>query len=73
MNYRQKFGPNFLYSLWNRILHFQLTSLRINILLQDAFMYTAGLSGILGLGMASPNPAFTTMVTTFGLAGIVGK
>lgn len=26
-----------------------------------------------GLGMASPNSAFTTMVTTFGLAGIVGK
>jgi len=23
--------------------------------------------------MASPNSAFTTMVTTFGLAGIVGK
>ncbi len=35
-------------------------------------MYTAGLSGVLGLGMASPNAAFTTMVTTFGLAGIVG-
>jgi len=26
-----------------------------------------------GLGMASPNSAFTTMVTTFGLSGIVGK
>ncbi|KAK2193652.1 hypothetical protein NP493_9g04024 [Ridgeia piscesae] len=40
--------------------------------LTDAFMYTTGLSGILGLGMASPNPAFAQMVTTFGLAGIVG-
>jgi len=28
---------------------------------------------ISALGMASPNSAFTTMVTTFGLAGIVGK
>lgn len=40
--------------------------------LNDAFLYTAGLSSILGLGAASPNGAFTTMVTTFGLAGIVG-
>ena len=28
---------------------------------------------VLGLGLASPNPAFTQMVTTFGLAGIVGR
>lgn len=27
---------------------------------------------MLGLGIVSPNPAFTTMMTTFGLAGIVG-
>ncbi|ESN99542.1 hypothetical protein HELRODRAFT_113658 [Helobdella robusta] len=40
--------------------------------LKESFMYTAGLGGILGLGCVSPNPAFTTMVTTFGLAGIVG-
>ncbi|XP_049800840.1 NAD(P) transhydrogenase, mitochondrial-like [Schistocerca nitens] len=39
---------------------------------KDAAMYTGGLSGIMGLGMISPNPAFTTMMTTFGLAGIVG-
>lgn len=26
-----------------------------------------------GLGMASPNSAFTSMVNVFGLAGIVGK
>jgi hypothetical protein len=25
-----------------------------------------------GLGMVSPNPTFTSMVTVFGLAGIVG-
>jgi len=40
--------------------------------LKDAFMYTAGLSGALGLGMLSPTPAFAGMVTTFGLAGLVG-
>uniref|UniRef100_A0A8C9VTF5 proton-translocating NAD(P)(+) transhydrogenase n=1 Tax=Scleropages formosus TaxID=113540 RepID=A0A8C9VTF5_SCLFO len=38
----------------------------------SACIYTAGLSGVLGLGMISPNSAFTQMVTTFGLAGIVG-
>ena len=27
---------------------------------------------MLGLGMVSPNPAFTSMVNVFGLAGIVG-
>ena len=27
----------------------------------------------LGLGLVSPSPAFATMVTTFGLSGIVGK
>jgi len=31
------------------------------------------LDAFLGLGMVSPNSAFTTMVTTFGLSGIVGK
>ncbi|KAM4678340.1 NAD(P) transhydrogenase, mitochondrial-like [Discoglossus pictus] len=38
----------------------------------SASVYTAGLSGVLGMGIASPNAAFTQMVTTFGLAGIVG-
>ena len=38
-----------------------------------ALKYTAGLGTTLALGMASPDAAFTTMVTTFGLAGIVGK
>ncbi|XP_046948808.1 NAD(P) transhydrogenase, mitochondrial [Lynx rufus] len=37
-----------------------------------ASAYTAGLTGILGLGLAAPNLAFSQMVTTFGLAGIVG-
>ncbi|XP_069483339.1 NAD(P) transhydrogenase, mitochondrial [Ambystoma mexicanum] len=37
-----------------------------------ASAYTAGLSTLLGLGIASPHSAFTQMVTTFGLAGIVG-
>lgn len=43
-----------------------------NLTLKDSLMYTAGLGSALGLGMASPNPAFTSMVTVFGLAGIVG-
>ncbi|KAB0398408.1 hypothetical protein E2I00_001616, partial [Balaenoptera physalus] len=38
----------------------------------SASAYTAGLTGILGLGIAAPNLAFSQMVTTFGLAGIVG-
>ncbi|KAB1280772.1 NAD transhydrogenase; mitochondrial [Camelus dromedarius] len=38
----------------------------------SASVYTAGLTGMLGLGLASPNLAFSQMVTTFGLAGIVG-
>lgn len=41
--------------------------------LKTALNYTGGLGTMMALGTASPNPAFTTMVTTFGLAGIVGK
>lgn len=33
---------------------------------------TAGFGGLVGLGCASPSPEFVTMVTTFGLASIVG-
>ncbi|CAG0906128.1 unnamed protein product [Cyprideis torosa] len=40
--------------------------------MKEVLVYTGGLAGILGLGMGSPNAAFTTMMTTFGLAGIVG-
>ncbi|GFS41373.1 NAD(P) transhydrogenase, mitochondrial [Nephila pilipes] len=43
-----------------------------NVTLKDSLLYTSGLSTLLGLGMVSPNPAFTTMMTTFGLSGIVG-
>ncbi|KAF1547378.1 NAD(P) transhydrogenase, mitochondrial, partial [Eudyptula minor] len=38
----------------------------------SASVYTAGLAGMLGLGIVAPNTTFTQMVTTFGLAGIVG-
>ncbi|XP_040195055.1 NAD(P) transhydrogenase, mitochondrial [Rana temporaria] len=38
----------------------------------NATGYTAGLATLLSLGIASPHSAFTQMVTTFGLAGLVG-
>ncbi|KAG5272045.1 hypothetical protein AALO_G00161050 [Alosa alosa] len=34
--------------------------------------YSGGLGTLLGLGLCAPNAAFTQIVTTFGLAGIVG-
>ncbi|XP_023664308.2 NAD(P) transhydrogenase, mitochondrial [Paramormyrops kingsleyae] len=37
-----------------------------------AGIYTGGLATLLGLGLSAPNAAFPQMVTTFGLAGIVG-
>ncbi|XP_069105795.1 NAD(P) transhydrogenase, mitochondrial-like [Argopecten irradians] len=40
--------------------------------MRESIAYTAGLTGAVGLGTLSPNPAFTTMFTTFSLAGIVG-
>lgn len=43
-----------------------------NEVLKASVTYTAGLSGMLALGYASPGPEFTTMMTTLGLAGIVG-
>ncbi|XP_074656961.1 NAD(P) transhydrogenase, mitochondrial-like [Tubulanus polymorphus] len=39
---------------------------------KDSMYYTAGMGTVLGLGMVSPNAAFTTMVSIFGLSGIVG-
>lgn len=36
------------------------------------YFLSLGLTGMLGLGLAAPNLAFSQMVTTFGLAGIVG-
>lgn len=41
--------------------------------MQDAVMYSAGLGSVVGIGCISPSPVFMSMVTTFGLAGIVGK
>uniref|UniRef100_A0A8D3BIM4 NAD(P) transhydrogenase, mitochondrial n=1 Tax=Scophthalmus maximus TaxID=52904 RepID=A0A8D3BIM4_SCOMX len=43
-----------------------------NRTMTSAGAYTAGLSTCLALGVISPNAAFTQMVTTFGLAGLVG-
>ncbi|KAM6943038.1 NAD(P) transhydrogenase, mitochondrial [Xenentodon cancila] len=43
-----------------------------NRTMTSAGVYTAGVSTCLALGIVSPNAAFTQMVTTFGLAGIVG-
>lgn len=40
--------------------------------LENSAYYTVGLGGLLALGYASPGPAFTTMMTTLGLSGIVG-
>ncbi|KAI2651422.1 NAD(P) transhydrogenase, mitochondrial [Labeo rohita] len=40
--------------------------------LTTAGAYTGGLATAMGLGLCAPNAAFTQMVTTFGLAGIVG-
>lgn len=44
-----------------------------NDTLKSSLTYTAGMGSLIALGCASPNPAFTSMVTTFGLANIVGK
>lgn len=43
-----------------------------NETLKSSILYSTGLGGLMALGWASPSPAFTSMVTTFGLAGIVG-
>ncbi|XP_063066181.1 NAD(P) transhydrogenase, mitochondrial isoform X1 [Engraulis encrasicolus] len=40
--------------------------------LTTAGVYSGGFGTLLGLGLCAPNAAFTQMVTTFGLAGIVG-
>jgi len=40
--------------------------------MQDSLKYTAGLTGLIGLGVASPSPLFTSMITTLSLSGIVG-
>ncbi|XP_046968369.1 NAD(P) transhydrogenase, mitochondrial-like [Vanessa cardui] len=43
-----------------------------NETLKDTFLYSTGLASLIGLGMVSPNPAFTTMTTTLALSGVVG-
>ncbi|XP_061409393.1 LOW QUALITY PROTEIN: NAD(P) transhydrogenase, mitochondrial [Lethenteron reissneri] len=40
--------------------------------LSSAGVFTGGMGSIVGLGLLAPNAAFSQMVTTFGLAGIVG-
>ena len=40
--------------------------------MKDALVYTGGLSGLVGLGIAAPNGAFTTMSTTLALSTLVG-
>uniref|UniRef100_A0A1Y1K8Q6 proton-translocating NAD(P)(+) transhydrogenase n=1 Tax=Photinus pyralis TaxID=7054 RepID=A0A1Y1K8Q6_PHOPY len=39
---------------------------------QDSMLCTTGISSLMLLGSVSPNPAFTSMLTTFGLSGLVG-
>lgn len=43
-----------------------------NDTLKNSLVYTGGMGSLIALGCASPNPQFTTMVTTLGLAGLVG-
>lgn len=40
--------------------------------LKDSLVYTTGLSGLIGMSLISPNPAFANMITTLSLSGIVG-
>lgn len=39
---------------------------------KDSMKYTAGLTGLIGLGVISPSLMFTNMITTLSLSGIVG-
>jgi NAD(P) transhydrogenase len=39
---------------------------------RDSLVYSAGLGGLIGLGIISPNTAFANMVTTLALSGLVG-
>lgn len=40
--------------------------------MKDSLTYTAGLAGLVGLGIISPNAVFANMITTFSLSGLVG-
>jgi len=39
---------------------------------KEAGLYSTGLLGLVGLGVAAPNSAFAQMLSTFSLAGIAG-
>ncbi|XP_067937785.1 NAD(P) transhydrogenase, mitochondrial-like [Watersipora subatra] len=39
---------------------------------RESALYTSGLVGLVGLGIAAPNNAFAQMLSTFSLAGIAG-
>lgn len=43
-----------------------------NETMKSSLTYTTGLGTLIGLGVISPNPAFTAMMSTFALSGIVG-
>lgn len=43
-----------------------------SVTMKNNALLTSGLSGLVGLGLLSPTPAFTQMVTTFGVSVIVG-
>jgi NAD(P) transhydrogenase len=43
-----------------------------SVYMNSALRSTAGVGGLLGMGMISPNPAFSNMMTTFALSGIIG-
>lgn len=40
--------------------------------LRRSMVFTGGMGALLALGIATPTPAFSTMITTFSLSGIVG-
>lgn len=40
--------------------------------MNNALVTTGAFAGMLVMGAASPNPAFTSMMTKFGLASICG-
>ncbi|CAG9860426.1 unnamed protein product [Phyllotreta striolata] len=40
--------------------------------LNNSLMLTAGVGSLVGLGVISPNPEFTSMLTVLGLSGIIG-
>ncbi|CAH8602107.1 unnamed protein product [Heterobilharzia americana] len=48
------------------------SSLILKSKLRSTFSTSVGLIGLVGVGLYSPSPAFTTMLTTFGLSSIVG-